>query len=192
MTKSAIIIVDVQHDFVEGGALAVPGGNEVARRIAEFMAEEQHTLTVMTKDWHKGDGDPNGGHIAIPPQEPDFVDSWPVHCIAGTYGAAFHTEVDDLSRNVPVFSKGYGTPSYSGFEGTSIYEDTLLLDYLRDQHVTSVAVCGLAADYCVKATAEDAVKAGLDTLVLSDLTAGIHKGGEQVAAEIAEMQKARQ
>lgn len=182
MSTKALIVVDVQNDFCEGGSLAVEGGNEVARKIHEYVAKhgDEYTHVVYTKDWHRGNHD-NGGHIAIPPAQPDYIDSWPAHCIVGTPGADFHPAVAEIGTEGLTFKKGYGVPSYSGFEGA--HEDLYLEEFLYGK-AESVDVVGLAADYCVRATALDAIKAGFRATVLTDLTAGIHKSPEEVAAEV--------
>lgn len=199
MTKSALIVVDVQNDFIEGGSLAVEGGEQVARDIHAYVnsefrtAEEPYDLIVYTQDWHRSNHD-NGGHIALPPAEPDYVDSWPVHCIANTEGSDFHPAIKETAAGAPVFQKGYGIPSYSGFEGLFDIEPyggvgrLGMVTFLNEQGVSHVDVVGLAADYCVQATAMDAVKFGFSARVIAELTAGIHKSPEQVAKEIADLQ----
>lgn len=175
----ALIIVDVQNDFCEGGSLAVPGGLKVADRLTNWLDESQgnYGMIVTTQDWHKPN-DPNGGHIALPPNEPDFVDSWPIHCIADTHGANFAPVLaaaieDERIRVDHMFRKGYGIPAYSGFEGITPPE-RLLKDVLRDNHVTDVDVVGLATDYCVRATSMDANSLGFKVGVLTDFVAGIN------------------
>ena len=141
MTRRALIVVDVQNDFCEGGSLPVTGGAAVARAVTDFLHAEgpQYAAVVGTRDWHV---DP-GPHFA---PEPDFVDNWPVHCVAGTPGAESHPALD-TSAVQAWFTKGEHGAAYSGFEG--------------------------ATDHCVRATALDAVLAGLHTRVLLDLTAGV-------------------
>ena len=169
----ALIVVDVQIDFCEGGALAVTGGNAVARGIANYLEEHgsEYDLVVATRDWHEADSD-NGGHIS---DAPDYVDSWPPHCVAGTEGAEFHPDLWATTDNHPHVEvrKGQGVPAYSGFEGTTA-EGELLCDVLRSAGITSVDVVGLAFDYCVKATAIDSVQCGFSTRVIRNLTAAIH------------------
>ncbi|WP_446665449.1 isochorismatase family protein [Flexivirga sp. B27] len=164
----ALVMVDVQNDFCEGGSLAVDGGIAVAERIAAYVAErrDDYAHLVATADWHI---DP-GGHWS---ETPDFVDSWPVHCEVGTPGADFRTEVQPVVAQVDaVFRKGQYEAAYSGFEGAT--EDGAgLADWLRDHDIDEVDVVGIATDHCVRATALDAAKAGFDTRVLVDLTAGV-------------------
>jgi nicotinamidase/pyrazinamidase len=161
----ALIIADVQNDFCEGGSLAVAGGTAVARAISEYMAGGPgYGHVVATKDFHI---DP-GTHFS---DHPDFVASWPPHCVAGTAGADFHPNLDTTSVEV-VFRKGQHAAAYSGFEGID-EADTPLADWLRQHDVDQVDVVGIATDYCVHATAADAARAGFATRVLLDLTAGI-------------------
>lgn len=178
--SKALIIVDVQNDFCEGGSLAVPGGNQVARGIATYLVThgQEYDLVVATRDWHDPDSD-NSGHIAA---QPDFVDTWPPHCIAGTPGAAFHPDLWPEGGAYPYTEvrKGQGVPAYSGFEGVDATGATLH-PLLTAAGVTAVDVVGLALDYCVRATALDAARAGYTTTVLKDLTAAIHDDGRAEA-----------
>jgi nicotinamidase/pyrazinamidase len=160
----ALIIVDVQNDFCEGGSLPVGGGSEVATAISALLASQEYDQIVATRDFHL---DP-GPHFS---PDPDYVDSWPPHCVIGTFGADFHPDLA-LAPIQAVFSKGRSTAAYSGFEG---FHDTGvgLGDWLATRDVTHVDIVGLATDHCVKATALDATRAGLTTTVLLDLTAGV-------------------
>jgi nicotinamidase/pyrazinamidase len=162
----ALIIVDVQNDFCEGGSLAVAGGAAVAGAISEHVAGGNHEYThvVATKDFHV---DP-GSHFS---DHPDYVASWPPHCVAGTTGAEFHPNLDTRTVEA-VFYKGAHAAAYSGFEGFD-EAGTPLADWLRGHDVDLVDVVGIATDYCVHATAADAVRAGFGTRVLLDLTAGV-------------------
>lgn len=187
----ALIIVDVQQDFCEGGSLAVAGGNIVAADIVAHLENRRadYGLVVATKDWHNPLPDTNSGHFGDPP---DFIDSWPVHCVAQTSGAEFHPALLDYTADVELqtFRKGQGYAAYSGFEGIRDLPDGLgaypsLAHILNVNHVSAVDVVGLAADYCVRATALDAIKAGFATAVLPSLTAGINRSPEDVAEEIA-------
>lgn len=161
----ALIVVDVQNDFCEGGALAVRGGNEVASRVANHVKQygSIYDFIAFTKDSHKPWPDTNGGHFS---ENPDFVDSWPVHCVEGTHGAEFHPEILALPKGEDeIFYKGYGRPDYSGFQG---YNSTPapLAEVLRQADVSEVDIVGIAGDYCVKATALDAIKQGFRTRIL--------------------------
>lgn len=163
MTR-ALIVVDVQNDFCEGGSLAVAGGTDVARAVSEALRETgRWDHVVATRDRHI---DP-GAHFSA---EPDFVDSWPVHCVVGTDGAQFHPDFDHATVEA-VFDKGAYAAAYSGFEGSS--DSTGLADWLRAHEVTDVDVVGIATDHCVRATALDAAREGFTTTVLLDMTAGV-------------------
>ena len=160
----ALIIVDVQNDFCEGGSLAVPGGAGVAAGISAALKSGSWDHVVATKDYHI---DP-GAHFS---EHPDFVDSWPDHCVVGTEGASFHPALE-TERVEAVFHKGEHKAAYSGFEGHT-REGERLADWLRARSVTEVEVVGIATDHCVRATALDAKQAGFATTVLLDLTAGV-------------------
>ena len=168
MGKKALIVVDVQNDFCEGGSLAVGGGAGVAAAISAHMAEHGpgYAHIVATRDFHL---DP-GAHFS---PAPDFVDSWPPHCVIGTPGADFHPDLT-LAPIEAVFSKGRETAAYSGFEGAAD-DETPLADWLTARGVDTVDIAGIATDHCVRATAVDAARAGLRTTVLLDLTAGVAK-----------------
>jgi len=174
----ALIIVDVQNDFCEGGSLAVAGGAAVARAISERLAASpEYAHVVATKDFHV---DP-GAHFS---DHPDYAASWPPHCVAGTPGADFHPNLD-TGEVEAVFLKGAHAAAYSGFEGAD-EAGTPLADWLRARDVDEVDVVGIATDHCVRRTAEDAAQAGLATRVLLDLTAGVRE--ESTAAAIKALQ----
>ena len=163
----ALIIVDVQNDFCEGGSLAVTGADAVVRAINALLAEDHgYDHVVATKDYHVNPG----AHFA---DQPDFVDTWPRHCVAGTTGAEFHPELNTAPVEA-VFHKGAFTAAYSGFEGA--VDHTSLTDWLRARGVDEVDIAGIATDYCVRQTAADATRAGFKTRVLVDLTAGVAPG----------------
>jgi nicotinamidase/pyrazinamidase len=163
--STALIVVDVQRDFCEGGSLAVAGGAEVAGRIdALLRGDHPYDHVVATRDHHI---DP-GGHFST---DPDFVESWPRHCEVGTPGVEFHDRLTFRDFDA-VFDKGEYAAAYSGFEGKD-NQGTSLADWLTGRGVERVDVCGIATDYCVRATALDAVQAGFDTTVLVDLTAAV-------------------
>jgi nicotinamidase/pyrazinamidase len=165
----ALIIVDVQNDFCEGGSLAVAGGAAVARSITALLAEGNHGYdhVVATKDYHI---DP-GSHFS---EHPDYARSWPAHCVAETAGSDFHPELATGPIEA-VFRKGEHAAAYSGFEGHDD-EGTPLTDWLRGHDVDTVDVVGIATDYCVRATAADAAANGFRTRVLLGLTAGVAPG----------------
>jgi len=173
----ALVIVDVQNDFCEGGSLAVAGGAAVARGITELLASGGYDHVVATQDYHV---DP-GGHFS---DAPDFVDTWPRHCVAGSGGAEFHPDLDTAPIEA-VFRKGAHSAAYSGFEGSA--DGVGLLEWLRSHGVDAVDVVGIATDYCVRATAADAVRAGLRTRVLTGLTAGV--APESTAAALSELRE---
>ncbi|MHA7238375.1 isochorismatase family protein [Arthrobacter sp. TMS1-12-1] len=197
MTR-ALIIVDVQNDFCEGGSLAVDGGAQVAADISDHIDEQaaRYDYVVATQDWHI---DP-GSHFS---ETPDFVDSWPVHCVADTRGSDFHPDLDTESIDA-VFRKGQFEAAYSGFEGVKAPDDEVptgdqklggaavdsgdedpltLDDWLRDHDVDDVVVVGLATDYCVRATALDALQAGYSVTVLAELTRGVHEDRSEAALD---------
>jgi len=160
----ALVVVDVQNDFCEGGSLPVAGGAAVAAAISALLANSDYDHVVATRDAHH---DP-GSHFA---QEPDYVDTWPAHCVVGTPGVEFHPAFDTQVVEA-VFDKGAWSAAYSGFEGVDA-AGTSLADWLRGRAVDVVDVVGIATDHCVRATALDAAKEGFATRVLLDLTAGV-------------------
>ncbi len=170
----ALIVVDVQNDFCEGGSLAVGGGAEVAAGITAALASGRWDHVVATQDWHI---DP-GTHFS---DHPDYLDTWPAHCVVGTGGADFHPSLN-TSRVEAVFHKGQHAAAYSGFQGRTESGDGLT-DWLRARDVTDVDVVGIATDFCVRATALDSVGAGFATTVLLDLTAGVAPGTTDAALQ---------
>jgi len=177
--NTALIVVDVQRDFCEGGSLAVAGGAAVAAAVSDLLESAPgYTCVVATRDHHI---DP-GSHFAA---DPDFVDSWPRHCQVGTPGVEFHDALR-FRDFAAVFDKGEYQAAYSGFEGRDADGEDLAT-FLRDRGVDAVEICGIATDYCVRATALDAARAGFDTTVLLDLTAAVapHRL-EATVAELAE------
>ncbi len=179
----ALILVDVQNDFCEGGSLAVAGGAQVARRISEHVVAHRgdYSAIVATADWH----DDPGAHFST---DPDFVETWPAHCRIGSDGALFHPEAEPAFEHVEaIFRKGHHSAAYSGFEGFTVEADhrATLADWLRDRAIEQVDVVGIATDHCVRATALDAVEEGFETRVLLDLTAGVAR--ETTARTLAEL-----
>ena len=177
----ALLIVDVQNDFTEGGALAVEGGDAVASAVSAYLAAHagEYEVIVASRDWHDPDGD-NGGHFS---DQPDYVDSWPVHCVAGTAGA----EYDPLLVTEAVthhVRKGQGKPAYSMFEGVTDAGEAVGA-VLTAAGVLSADVVGIATDHCVRASALDAVAHGVHVRVLTDLVAGVAPG--PTAAALAEL-----
>ena len=172
MTR-ALLVVDVQNDFCEGGSLAVAGGAAVAASITAHIASAGYDHVVATRDHHI---DP-GHHFAA---RPDFLDTWPAHCVVGTGGVELH-EALDRGPIEAVFDKGEYAAAYSGFEGKA--GDVPLARWLRERGVDAVDVVGIATDHCVRATALDAVAEGFTTRVLLSLTAGVAEGSTQAALE---------
>ncbi|RJQ87428.1 isochorismatase family protein [Amycolatopsis panacis] len=160
---TALIVVDVQNDFCEGGSLGLPGGAAAAEAISQHLAAGGYVHVVATRDHHIDPGD----HFS---ETPDFNHSWPPHCVVGTAGASFHPALDIVPIE-EVFSKGEYEAAYSGFEGKSRTGETLE-EWLHARSVTDVDVVGIATDFCVRATALDAARAGFGVRVLLDLTVG--------------------
>jgi nicotinamidase/pyrazinamidase len=184
----ALIVVDVQNDFCEGGSLAVAGGADVAAAITELISQSagEYRHVVATRDHHIEPGD----HFARPPAVPDYVHTWPVHCVAGTEGGGFHANFAPVVASGAVdavFDKGKYSGAYSGFEGCD-ENGVRLGDWLRQHGITGVRVVGIATDHCVRATALDAAGEGFATEVALDLTAGVSE--QTTAAAIEEMRAA--
>ena len=174
--KRALLVVDVQNDFCEGGSLPVEGGHQVAARISRLVnGEHSYALVVASRDWHEPESS-NAGHF----------DEWPAHCVQGTPGAEYAPELDTTGVDVHV-RKGQGVPAYSAFEGVTD-DDRALLDVLREQGITAVDVCGIATDHCVRASALDAAEAGLTVRLLDGLHAGV--APDTVASALEEMRAA--
>ncbi|WP_104101213.1 isochorismatase family protein [Arthrobacter sp. 08Y14] len=200
MTR-ALIVVDVQNDFCEGGPLAVPGGADTASDITDYIETTlgRYDVVAATQDWHIEPG----AHFS---DTPDYKESWPVHCVAGTIGANPHPDLDTEHIDA-FFRKGQYEAAYSGFEGVLAPEDEVptgdldaaaapadpaetvsLDDWLRENDVDEVVIVGLTTDYCVRATALDAVAAGYDTYVIPELCAGIDRADTRAA--LAELEDA--
>lgn len=176
---TTLVIVDVQNDFCPGGSMAAPRGADVAAKLKDFLNANagSYDHVVATQDWHI---DP-GSHWS---DDPDFQDSWPVHCPAGEPGAQLHP----LVPTAPIearFKKGMYDAAYSGFEGRLDGEEdgALLGDWLRERGVTDIDVCGIATDFCVNATVGDALEQGFTVRVLSDLSAPIDEDGAKAKLE---------
>jgi nicotinamidase/pyrazinamidase len=174
----AVLVVDVQNDFCEGGSLAVAGGAEVASAVSARLADGGYEHAVATRDHHV---DP-GAHFS---DDPDYVNSWPRHCVVGTSGVALHPGFD-TSRIEAVFDKGEYAAAYSGFE--AVHNGDPLGDWLRSRGVDMVEVMGIATDHCVRATALDASRLGFATRVRLDLTAGVN--AQTVERALAELRVA--
>jgi nicotinamidase/pyrazinamidase len=164
----ALVIVDFQNDFTPGGALAVPHGDEIAERLNELAASDRFDLVVATRDWH-------------PPEHSSFAAQggpWPPHCVAGTEGAELNRGLDAALVDI-VIDKGTdpATEGYSGFDGTD------LVTLLRDRGIDRITVAGLATDYCVRATALDALRAGFAVTVDDAASRGIDPEGSAKALD---------
>ena len=183
MTR-ALFIIDVQNDFTEGGSLGVDGGAAVAAGITRLLEQHpnRYDHVFASRDWHDPDND-NGGHIS---EHPDYVATWPPHCIAGTPGAEYHPDLDVSRVDVHV-KKGHGRPAYSIFEGITA-EGESVAAALDDLGVTEIDVAGIATDYCVRASALDAISAGRSVRVLADLAAGV--AADTSAAALVELEAA--
>lgn len=175
---NVLILVDIQNDFIPGGSLPVPQGNEIVKLVNEL--QDSFELVVATQDWHPDN------HKSFATQHPgkkqfetislhglDQV-LWPDHCVQGTKGAEFHADLN-MNKVEAVFRKGMNPDidSYSGFYDNGYKKATGLAGYLRDRGVKKVYVCGLAADYCVAYTAKDALKENFETYVIEDATRAI-------------------
>lgn len=179
--NTALLIVDVQNDFCPGGSLATARGDEVASKIAELIKSSdnrtrEYSHVLATQDWHIDPGE----HFS---DEPDFVDSWPVHCVANSHGSQMRGPVDtSLIREF--FRKGEYSAAYSGFEGVSP-SGVGLADWLRDNEVRELDVCGIATDFCVRATVLDALKEGFKVRVLRSMCSPVDdKGGADALQEM--------
>jgi nicotinamidase/pyrazinamidase len=173
MDTDALIVVDVQNDFCPGGALAVPEGDTVVPVINNLMPRFDHVLA--TQDFH-------------PPGHSSFVEQggpWPVHCVQGTNGAALHPDLNEGSLD-EIVQKGTdpATDGYSGFAGTD------LAQRLRDRGIRRVFVTGLATDYCVRATAVEAIEQGFDVVVLTDAIRAVDVDAGDGERALAEMEQA--
>lgn len=190
----ALVLVDIQNDFCEGGSLGVDGGAAVAARATERVladrspsgpaetTDRMYDAIVATADWHHDPGD----HWAAEGEEPNFSTTWPVHCPAGTPGAEFHPSLHPALDHVDeVFRKGMHDAAYSGFEGVAGDERTGLTAWLRDRGITDLDVGGIATDHCVRATVMDALREGFRVRLLPDTIAGV--APETTEAALAEM-----
>jgi nicotinamidase/pyrazinamidase len=195
MSKSALVIVDVQYDFVPGGALAVPEGDKVIPVINRL--QPKYDLVVATQDWH-----PNGhgsfasshagkkvGDIANLAGLPQVL--WPDHCIKGSHGAEFVKDLE-TARIARIFQKGTdpGIDSYSGMYDNGHRKSTGMAEYLKEQGITDVYIAGLATDYCVKFTALDAAKEGFSVHVILEACRGVNLLPRDVDRAVGQMRKA--
>lgn len=178
----AILIIDVQNDFCEGGALACQGGAQVAKNISEYLASNKHEydFVIASRDWHTPNSE-NGGHFPAQGIEPDFVTTWPLHCIAGEEGAEYHPNLDSSLIDIHI-KKGQGEHGYSIFDGTTDQAETFV-ELLERLEIAAVDVVGIATDYCVRASSLDARKNGLEVRVITSLTAGVAASSTEAAID---------
>lgn len=166
----ALLIIDVQNDFCEGGALAVLGGARVAKMITGYLETAKYDLVVASRDWHDADTT-NSGHFAEVGSAPNFSTTWPIHCVADTEGASYHPNLSIARIDVDIY-KGQGENGYSIFEGVTSAGQSFT-ELLSDNSITEVDLVGIATDHCVLASATDSKKHGLKVRVISSLTAGV-------------------
>jgi nicotinamidase/pyrazinamidase len=180
--SKALFVIDVQNDFCEGGALACQGGAQVASSITNYLNgnKSQYDIVIASRDWHTPNS-ANGGHFPAAGTDPDFVNTWPLHCIAGTPGAEYHPNLD-LSLIDSHIKKGQDQPGYSIFEGVTDNGEKIQ-DLLTRLRITEVDVVGIATDYCVRASSLDAKKFGLDVRVITSLTAGVAAASTEAAID---------
>ncbi len=180
----ALLVIDVQNDFCEGGALACEGGAAVASKISSFIRDHKahYEFVIASRDWHTPN-DSNDGHFPPAGVQPDLVRTWPLHCIAGTSGAEYHTNMDQSLIDIHI-KKGQSANGYSIFDGITDQGDSFE-EVLQKHAITEVDVVGIATDYCVRASALDSAKHGLSVKVISSLTAGV--SAESIERAIDEM-----
>lgn len=178
----ALLVIDVQVDFCEGGALACDGGAAVASAITKHIMSNRkdYDLVIASRDWHTP-GSENSGHFPKPGIEPDFVSTWPLHCIAGEKGAEYHPNLDSSLIDVHI-KKGQDANGYSIFEGIDDQGQSFK-EVLEANSITDVDVVGIATDYCVRASSLDAQKHGLRARVISSLTAGVNAASVEAAID---------
>ncbi len=195
LKNSALLIVDVQNDFLPGGALAVDHGDKIVPVINGL--QEQFDFIVATQDFHPAD---HGSFAAnhADKSEGEMIDLnglqqilWPIHCVQGTEGAEFHEELNPV-RWKAIFQKGKNpeVDSYSGFFDNARRGDTGLGDFLQNEGIMTVFVTGLAQDYCVKFTALDAVSLGFKTYLITDATKAVNLNPEDGEMALYEMKSA--
>jgi nicotinamidase/pyrazinamidase len=176
----ALLVIDVQNDFCEGGALAVAGGAQVASKISSYLETAHYDLVVASRDWHDAQGT-NSGHFAEAGSDPNYTTTWPVHCVADTEGAKYHPNLSTDKINVDIY-KGQGQNGYSIFEGVTEAGQSFS-ELLATHLIDAVDVVGIATDHCVLASATDAQKHGLKVRVISSLTAGVSAEGTEAAID---------
>ncbi len=180
--SKALFVIDVQNDFCEGGALACQGGTHVASSITNYLNgnKSQYDIVIASRDWHTPNS-ANGGHFPAAGTDPDFVNTWPLHCIAGTTGAEYHPNLDISLIDIHI-KKGQDQPGYSIFDGATDSGEKIQ-DLLTRLRITEVDVVGIATDYCVRASSLDAKKFGLEVRVITSLTAGVAAATTEAAID---------
>jgi len=180
--SKALFVIDVQNDFCEGGALACQGGAAVAASITNYLRANRssYDVVIASRDWHTPNSE-NGGHFPPDGSEPDFVTTWPLHCIAGELGAEYHPNLDSSLIDLHI-KKGQDNHGYSIFEGVTDSGETMQESIAR-LGITEVDVVGIATDYCVRASALDAKNSGLEVRVITSLTAGVAAASTEVAID---------
>lgn len=178
----ALFVIDVQNDFCEGGALACQGGAQVASSITSYLerSKSDYDFVIASRDWHTPNSE-NGGHFPLPGNAPDYVNTWPLHCIAGEPGAEYHPNLNQALIDIHI-KKGQGQHGYSIFEGVSDSGESIQ-DLLTRLEISDVDVVGIATDYCVRASALDAKQFGLDVRVITSLTAGVAASSTEAAID---------
>lgn len=176
----ALLVIDVQNDFCEGGALAVAGGAAVAGKISRFLETSDYDLVVASRDWHDSDSS-NSGHFAEAGSDPNYKTTWPVHCVADTDGAEYHPNLTTDLIGEHIF-KGQGQNGYSIFEGIT-QSGQSFAELLSAQGIDRVDVVGIATDHCVLASAMDSQSHGLKVRVISSLTAGVSEATTEAAID---------
>ena len=176
----ALMVIDVQNDFCEGGALAVSGGAAVASKISKFLETSKYDLVIASRDWHNPTGN-NSGHFADVGSEPNYKSTWPVHCVAETDGAAYHPNLNTELLGEHIF-KGQGENGYSIFEGATSSGQSFA-ELLKTHQIDEVDVVGIATDHCVLASALDSKNHGLKVRVISSLTAGVSEVSTEAAID---------
>ena len=176
----ALLVIDVQNDFCEGGALAVAGGAAVAGKIGKFLETSKYDLVIASRDWHNPTGN-NSGHFADAGSEPNYTTTWPVHCVADTDGATYHPNLNTEQVDEHIF-KGQGENGYSIFEGVTGSGQSFV-ELLNSHNIDEVDVVGIATDHCVLASALDSRNHGLKVRVISSLTAGVSEVTTEAAID---------
>ncbi len=179
---NALLVIDVQVDFCEGGALGCEGGSAVARGISEYLkkSKAEYDYVIASRDWHTPNH-PNGGHFPPSGQSPDYVNNWPLHCIAGEPGADYHANLDSSLIDIHI-KKGQGGHGYSIFDGTTD-EGQSFAELVSKLGIKEVDVVGIATDHCVRASALDANNEGLAVRVITSLTAGVSQASTEAAID---------